>query len=63
MLSNDDVDVLIKNCTCQLGDVIDDRHMSWIQLSTAQTGTYLYVFLYLCVYINIHVYIYICIHK
>jgi hypothetical protein len=29
--------VLIKNCSCQLGDVIDDRHMSWIEMSTSQT--------------------------
>jgi hypothetical protein len=42
-LSTDEVDILIKNCSCQLGDVIDDRHMSWIEMSTSQTGIYIHV--------------------
>ena len=34
--SKEDRDLIISNCVCKLGDIIDERHMGWIALAASQ---------------------------
>lgn len=36
VMSKEDRDVIVNNCVCKLGDIIDGRHLKWIHLATSE---------------------------